>query len=285
MAEAAPKLAVGDRVVYPNQGLCTVTGIEAKEVAGQKLMFVALKREEDGARVLVPEAKVLAIGVRKVGDTGDAQATFAALKGSLGKSSLDWKARARANTEKISGGSLKDLAEVVRTLHELSELRPLPTKERETYNNARHLLVTELAVAMGVPDCDAEDAVDAILCPPGKDRPKRTVEEFKEGGDDAGGGDEEAALDLESAIGTLDEVPEEALDEEPKKALSADDEPTQTMAAAAAYLPDDALPPARKKSPKPAAKAAPKKAAKASVPKAAPAKKKAAPKKKAKGGK
>ncbi|HZA13425.1 MAG TPA: CarD family transcriptional regulator, partial [Myxococcaceae bacterium] len=36
------ELAAGDRVVYPNQGVCKVTGIEEKEVAGQKLLFVTM---------------------------------------------------------------------------------------------------------------------------------------------------------------------------------------------------------------------------------------------------
>ena len=60
------QLAVGDRVVYPNQGVCRVTAIDVKEVAGQKLTFVTMSREEDGAVVMVPQAKVAAIGVRKV---------------------------------------------------------------------------------------------------------------------------------------------------------------------------------------------------------------------------
>ena len=33
-APATLQLAVGDRVVYPKQGVCRVTGIDVKEVAG-----------------------------------------------------------------------------------------------------------------------------------------------------------------------------------------------------------------------------------------------------------
>ena len=55
---SAGDLAPGDRVVYPNQGVCRVTGIEKKEIAGQKLELVRMEREEDGAAVLVPKAKV-----------------------------------------------------------------------------------------------------------------------------------------------------------------------------------------------------------------------------------
>ena len=60
MAEVAPlTLSVGDRVVYPNQGVCRVFGIETKEVAGQKLTFVSMKREEDGAAIMVRYRKPL----------------------------------------------------------------------------------------------------------------------------------------------------------------------------------------------------------------------------------
>jgi RNA polymerase-interacting CarD/CdnL/TRCF family regulator len=192
MAEPATiKLAVGDRVVYPNQGLCKVTSIESKEIAGQKLSFVSLLREEDGARVMVPEAKVVSIGVRKVANADDVQKVLAFLKSDSDKASLDWKARARTNVERMATGGLLGLAEVVKGLQVLSELRPLPTKERELYNDARHLLVAEISAALGVLEADAEDTVDAILFPVGKERPKRTAEEFKA----MGGEDDELGLD------------------------------------------------------------------------------------------
>lgn len=172
-------LVVGDRVVYPNQGLCKVTAIESKDIAGQKLKFVTLVREEDGAKVMVPEGKVLAIGVRKVSGAEDVNKVFGFLKSDSDKASLDWKARARTNTERMATGGLIGLAEVVKGLQVLSELRPLPPKERELYNDARHLLVSELAASLKIPACDAEDALDVVLFPVGKERPKRSAEEFK----------------------------------------------------------------------------------------------------------
>ena len=178
------KLAVGDRVVYPNQGLCTVTGIDVKEVAGQRLSFVTLQREEDGSKIMTPEANVNSVGVRKLADAATVTTVFAFLKSDSDKASLDWKARARTNVERMAIGGLMGLAEVVKGLQVLSELRPLPTKERELYNSARHLLVAEIAAALKIPECDAEDAVDVILFPPGKERPKRTAAEFAVGGED-----------------------------------------------------------------------------------------------------
>src|SRR5262249_54632312 len=171
-------LAVGDRVVYPNQGVCRVTSVESKEVAGQTLTFVTMRREEDGAVVMVPENKVRTIGLRKVANGEEVGKIFAFLKSDSDKTELDWKQRARSNLERMSQGGLLGLAEVVKGLQVLSELRPLPAKERELYDNARHLLVAELSAALAITGANAEDAVDIILFPPGKERPKRTAAEF-----------------------------------------------------------------------------------------------------------
>lgn len=190
---ASLQLAVGDRVVYPNQGVCRVSAIDVKEVAGQKLTFVTMRREEDGAVVMVPQAKVISIGVRKVAGPEDVTQVFDFLRSDSDKADLDWKLRARTNQDRMAQGGLIGLAEVVKGLQVLSELRPLPTKERELYDNARHLLVSEIAAALGISECNAEDGIDLVLFPPGRERPKRTAAEFKTREE----GDEELGLDAD----------------------------------------------------------------------------------------
>src|SRR5690242_1172814 len=267
-------LVVGDRVVYPNQGVCRVTSVESKEVAGQTLTFVTMKREEDGAVVMVPEAKVRSIGLRKVAVRADVDRVFSFLRSDSDKANLDWKQRARTNVERMSQGGLMGLAEVVKGLQVLSELRPLPTKERELYDNARHLLVSELAAALDIPECNAEDAIDVVLFPPGRERPKRTAAEFKvrgEGDDDLGldadllglDGDLDLPPDEEEAPPEEEESSEEAGDEAEGEG---DEDESKPRKKAAAGEGADAAPKKRGRPPKPkpegaeaAADAAPKK--------------------------
>jgi len=287
MADQAPlSLTAGDRVVYPNQGVCRVTGVEEKEIGGHKLEFVTMRREEDGAKLMVPRPKLASIGVRKVSTPEDVKGIFAFLKADTERADLDWKARARTNLDRMTGGGLRGMAEVVKGLQVLSELRPLPTKERELYDNARHLLVSEVAAALGVDECTAEDAIDVALFPPGKERPKRTADEFR-----TGGGDEDIDLsdDLLAMGGDLElpEEPAEAEEEEEegeKKAALSDEEATQPMGTA--LVPDEALPPKRKRGrppkPKPEGEvaAAPKKRGRPPKPKPAEAEAEAAAPKK-----
>lgn len=162
----ASELGPGARVVYPNQGVCQVVGVEEKDIAGQKLVLVRMRREEDGAAVLVPRNKVATIGLRRVATGAQMEGVFHYLAASFDDPELDWKVRHRDNADRLIAGGVLGVAEVVKGLHSLSRIRPLPTKERELYDSARHLLVHEIAVSLGVPPVLAEDYVDYALMPP-----------------------------------------------------------------------------------------------------------------------
>jgi hypothetical protein len=135
----------------------------------------------------------------------------------------------------MSQGGILGLAEVVKGLQVLSELRPLPNKERELYDNARHLLIAEITASLTITECDAEDAIDIALFPPGRERPKRTAAEFKPTGseDDLELGGDLAALGVPDETSEDEEVEEsegaevEEPAKKPKVELS-DDEVTRT---------------------------------------------------------
>src|SRR5919205_4291496 len=159
-------LRIGDRVVYPNQGICRITGVEVKQIAGRDWEVVTLSREEDGATVMVPRAKVMGIGLRKVASVAAIDDLFDQLAAPGDDPQLDWKVRHRENADRMTGGGLQGTLDVLKGLHALSRVRPLPQKERELYDSARHLLVGEIAAAMNLPLHVAEDSLDYALWPP-----------------------------------------------------------------------------------------------------------------------
>ena len=108
--EDAAELKAGDRVVYPNQGVCAVVGVEEKDIAGQKLQLVRMAREEDGASVLVPKNKVPSIGLRRVATGAQMEGVFHYLAAVFDDPELDWKVRHRDNADRlIAGGVLAGL--------------------------------------------------------------------------------------------------------------------------------------------------------------------------------
>src|SRR5438105_1712762 len=159
-------LHVGDRVVYPNQGICRITGVSVKQIAGRDWEVVTIRIEQDGATVMVPRGRVMGIGLRKVADIDAIDKVFDLLAAPGNDPQLDWKIRHRENADLMSGGGLFGTVAVLKSLHALSRVRPLPQKERELYDNARHLLVGEIAAAMNIPLHVAEDNLDYALWPP-----------------------------------------------------------------------------------------------------------------------
>ena len=290
-------LHVGDRVVYPNQGICRITGVSTKQIAGQNWEVVTLSREEDGATVMVPSAKVMGIGLRKVADVAAIEKVFDELASPSNDPQLDWKVRHRENADRMSGGGLFGTVEVLRGLHALSRVRPLPPKERELYDNARHLLVGEIAAAMDLALHVAEDNLDYALWPPvGMKRKGRELEPATlgppppsvraVGEDDLGFDDEEAEEETPAAAtpaaakGDDDEDEEETPAEKPAPKAAAKKAPAEKHAPPAAQpLPHAAEKhaPAAKPAPHaavkhaPAAKPAPHAAVKHAPPAAKPA--------------
>jgi RNA polymerase-interacting CarD/CdnL/TRCF family regulator len=176
-------VAVGDRVVYPNGGICRVKGLESKQIAGQSWNMLMLAREEDGATVMVPQSKVGSIGLRKVATAEAIEVLFQFFTHSSSDPELDWKVRHRENFEKMAAGGLLDTAGVLKGLHALAQIRPLPQKEREMYDSARHQLIGEISAALNVPQAVAENNIDYALTPPpgsGRTAPKDAPLDLKQ---------------------------------------------------------------------------------------------------------
>ena len=290
MAQKSPEpligdgsLHVGDRVVYPNQGICRITGVSTKQIAGQNWEVVTLSREEDGATVMVPRAKVMGIGLRKVADVAAIDKVFDELASPSNDPQLDWKVRHRENADRMTGGGLFGTVEVLKGLHALSRVRPLPQKERELYDNARHLLVGEIAAAMNIPLHVAEDNLDYALWPPpgmkrkGHELPPATLgppTPMRAAGEDDLGFEDEEAEAAPAPAAKVEE--EEGEEEEAEEAAPVAAKPEAKVPAAPAKK--AAHPPAAEKHAAPPKKAKPAPAKKAAKPAAAkPAAKKAAP--------
>lgn len=219
MGIAEGDLKIGDRVVYPNQGVCRVVGTADMEIGGHKESFIKLSREDDGATVMVPKGRLGKVGIRRIADPQELSKVFAYLASPVEGPELDWKVRHRTHGERMSEGGLMGLAQVVKGLTTLADLRPLPPKERELYDNARHLLVSEVAAAAQIADVSAEDAVDLALFPPGVERkkPEIILPLASEDGDDLGldegvdiGGESLEAMDGEEAAPAEEHTEEHA---------------------------------------------------------------------------
>ena len=139
---------IGDKAVYPSQGVAEVVGIEKKEVFGRIQSFYVLQALDSGLRILVPVDKADQVGLRKVAREEEIEEVLDILRDKeIHIDRQTWNRRYRGFMEKIKSGSLFEVAEVFRDLYRLKGMKPLSFGERRMLDTAKGLIVQELAVA------------------------------------------------------------------------------------------------------------------------------------------
>lgn len=151
---------VGDKAVYPGQGVGEVLGIEHKEVAGQRQSFYVLRILENGMKIMIPINKVGSVGLREIIDDEAVKKVYAILRqDEVSVDATTWNRRYREYMEKIKTGSVFEIAEVLRDLYRLRSDKELSFGERKMLDTARSLLIKELSLAK---NCD-EDQIEEDL--------------------------------------------------------------------------------------------------------------------------
>lgn len=155
--------SVGDLLIYPTQGLAEVKGIEKKSVGGSTVDFYVLRIVAKSLAIMVPTANEHKIGLRKVVDAKEVDKVFDVLGTRSDAHYTQWHHRYTDNSEKLKSGSIVSTAEVLRDLHILKSKKNLAIKESRMMDNARQLLVTEIAAARQISEKDAGQKVDEAL--------------------------------------------------------------------------------------------------------------------------
>lgn len=158
------EFAIGDKAVYPSQGVAEVVGIEQKEISGKMQRFYVLRVLESDNRIMVPTDKSGQVGLRRVAGEEEIHEVREILRDK--EVHLDrqtWNRRYRGFMEKIRSGSLFEVAEVFRDLYRLKGLKPLSFGERRMLDTARGLIVQELSVAREEDEHKIEQELNQLL--------------------------------------------------------------------------------------------------------------------------
>lgn len=142
---------VGDKAVHPKHGVGEVTQIESREIAGKKASFYVLKVLDTGMKLMVPTETADRVGLRTVISKKDATKVLEILRSTdVAVTAQPWNRRQREYTEMLMSGSPFQVAKVLRDLSRLKGGKDLSFGERRLLDQARSLLVTEMALARKV---------------------------------------------------------------------------------------------------------------------------------------
>jgi CarD family transcriptional regulator len=154
---------VGDKVVYPNHGVGVIEQVAKRAIGDIESRFYCLRIISTDSMVMVPVGNTDAVGLRKILTRRQVTKVIKIIKEGEVTTYDDWKGRFQANSEKMRTGDIQAVAEVLKSLTMLNEIKPLSYRERKMLDRARFLLVSELAEAGGKSSDDVETQIDGAL--------------------------------------------------------------------------------------------------------------------------
>ena len=155
---------VGDKAVYPAQGVAEVIRIEEKDIGGTRQKFYVLRIMDTDRKIMVPVTNATAVGLRQVINDAEINEIFDILKErTIAFDNQTWNRRYRGFMDKIKTGSIYDVAEVLRDLYRLKTDKQLSFGERRMLDTARGLIVKEIAIARAQTEENVKTEIESIF--------------------------------------------------------------------------------------------------------------------------
>jgi CarD family transcriptional regulator len=162
---------IGDKVVYPNQGVGTIENISSRSFGAAYEKFYLLRFGSNSVTVMVPFSNAANIGLRRVTKDREISRVLAYISNGPCNINSDWKARFKENSDKMLSGDLLKVAEVFKGLIRLQTEKPLSFREKKMLDRARHMLLSEISISRSVPEIHATSMLQRSLSKAGLQLP------------------------------------------------------------------------------------------------------------------
>lgn len=154
---------IGQKVSYPNHGICRVEKIEKIETEKTAAKFYSLRVLANNSMIYVPSRNAESVGVRPVINESECRSLMKYLEKDFEEPEADWKIRTREFGEKLQTGDAFETAEVLKKLAFIARFKKLSFREQKMFEKAKFLVVSELALVCSKEDCQIEKRVDKLL--------------------------------------------------------------------------------------------------------------------------
>jgi CarD family transcriptional regulator len=155
---------IGDKVVYPSQGVAQIQRVVQRKIGGLSGEFFVLQILSSNSTVLIPRGNIEQVGLRPLAGKSEMQKLFQVLK-SDGTPDPDWKKRHKANLESMASCNLVSVGQVLKDLYSLSEKKTLGLRDQRMMEQARQFVVSELAAVKNLEEEEAAAVIAELLGP------------------------------------------------------------------------------------------------------------------------
>jgi CarD family transcriptional regulator len=162
--EPGHSFKVAEMAVHPAHGVGEVVAVEERDLGGRVTACYVLKIIDTGLKVMVPTEAAARVGLRPVMKKREALKILDILRAPEVAVDLQpWNRRFRAYTEMLKSGLPQEIAKVLRDMYRLKFDKDLSFGERRLLDQARSLLIQELALAKKVAPASIEGEIQQIF--------------------------------------------------------------------------------------------------------------------------
>lgn len=159
---------IGEKIVYPLQGIGTIEGIEEKDFCNETQTYYKIRMLHNNIDISIPTNRANQLHIRPLSDvttldTTLNQCTIHKFDDSSNKN-LRARERITLNTEKIKTGNLLDCLEVVHDLTLMNKEKPLNLNEKQLLRKAHTALIDEISLVKHLSIEEAKDILNQSIC-------------------------------------------------------------------------------------------------------------------------
>lgn len=140
---------IGDKIVYPNQGVGVIDFIEEKEFKGRMEKYYKIHLINNTMRLSLPLSRVISANMRLISDSETLDSKLNCMKDYVKEveklARINYKERNEIYSTKVKSGTLEDLLEIISNLTELKTIHNLNSMEKMILRNTKKILIDEIA--------------------------------------------------------------------------------------------------------------------------------------------
>ena len=141
------ELSIGQKVAYPNQGVCTVESVQKRTIGDILVQFYSLRVQNDNSVIFVPTANAESVGIRPVISSLQCKKLINRLSADFETISCDWKTRSKEFMQQLQSGDVFKAADVLKKLTFLSHEKKLSFREQNLLEKSKFLIISEISNA------------------------------------------------------------------------------------------------------------------------------------------
>lgn len=155
--------AIGDKIVYPMHGTGYIENIESKQIGDKTADYYTIHIINGNIKLCLPVENKAEIKLRTITDKEAAAKVLHDFETGEIDPFVTWTKRYQINMERLKKGDMENVAQVVKELMIRDATNGLSTGDRKMLILSRGILVTEMALVLGLEEASLADRLTRVV--------------------------------------------------------------------------------------------------------------------------